>query len=506
MFIYQPSTPAKVTKSVMNRPLNRGVQQAIDHVAKGWIPVNPALLKEVQEKLNDGEYKKEPQKLVEDLKKDPGLFVHAARNIKSVVEDVRAGVDPLAELATLEEEKLKRIFSVSEKQISSHRLRDMNSTQALRLQHSVISSRAAEAMAGKVEINSDVAFSAAMIRQLGHNLVAWNYPDIYTRALVLEKTKGTDLNFELKKLLGVSPIQIASKFANEWSLKPELRAVVAPAREAMQTGGSEEEEEESRIDLGKLCQMSELFAQANDPEHYPAAREKWKYVESQMPEIVSPDLFRQLEGPVGQVLSVCEEYLEKKVLAPPYFAGQTAEEGISEFSKGLRQANIYLQRCPDDIKGKFAEVYQVIRDKKVSAEGLKILVDHVIPYCGFERGCLYVEEEGSFLKPVLRMGDLPLAKYRNVRIHENHPVANTLESNVPTKREGESVDGSMAVYISGSLGPSTRPAVLYLEIDDEESEREQNSFLTTFHAIRQCLVDCLGDSILPKEDKPRKTS
>ena len=140
-------------------------------------------------------------------------------------------------------------------------------------------------------------------------------------------------------------------------MTPEIRSVVSPPRDApgLQMDKSEAGDEGERMTLHKLCELSELFAQANDPEHYPAAREKWKDAEARMPQIITPDLFKEIEGPVQQIISVCEE-LAPKGLAPVYFHRQEPSDGMSQVGRALFLANSFVKRCPDYLVQKFASV------------------------------------------------------------------------------------------------------------------------------------------------------
>ena len=490
------------------RAPSRRVDQTIDHVSRGWVPVNPDVLKRVQDKLGDEAYRGDPLGLVQDLKSDPGLFIHAARSLKPLVEDVQTGIDPLEAIKKLEEEKLQKIFAISEKQISAHRLRDMRQTQALRLQHSVISSSAAVQMAQRVDLPANIAFSSAMFRQLGHNLIAWNYPEIYTRAVSGQRTRKQDLDLELKKYLGVTPLQIGAKFATDWNICPEVRATLAQTPPPGSIGArpvhEQEMNEEGRITLSRVCALSELFAQANDPEHYPAAKEAWQQAEASLPDIIDPRFYQDLLQPVARTLAVYDAFAPKE-LEPTYFPREKIEDELSERARSLFNANVSLRRLPDQLKEKFTAVYAMIRDGNLAVDGLRLLVDEVVPKIGFLRGCLYLVDQKSLnLIPQLRMGDKSLSSYRVVRIHENHPVAQSLASPIPFKQEGEGVDGSSSTHIAGALGAGNKPGVLYLEVDTLFMDDARLSPVLGFQVVRQCLLDCLGSSVQEKFGPPAK--
>lgn len=56
VFIYEPPQSDRKVKSVEGHAPSRRVDQTINHISKGWFPINGEILKAVQEKLNDGAY------------------------------------------------------------------------------------------------------------------------------------------------------------------------------------------------------------------------------------------------------------------------------------------------------------------------------------------------------------------------------------------------------------------------------------------------------------------
>lgn len=499
MFIYQPPEPERKVKSTEAPSLNRRLEETIDHVAKGWIPVNPQVLKQVQEKIGEGVYRSNPASLVADLKNEPGLFLHAVKNLKQLAADTTAGMDPVVEILKLEEEKLRKIFSVTERQISAHRFRDMRKIQAVRYQHSVISARAAELIAPKVQLSGDLAFTSSLLRQLGHYLVSWNYPDIYARAASAQRTKGASLELELTKYLGISPLQIAAKFASSWNLHPDLKLTVAPPRRAvaapqreepllLESGGS------PRMTLQKLCEVSELFAQANDPENYPQASKEWASIGKTLQDELGSGFAAEIKEAVISSISLTDANMPQP-LDPPFFKRPAAESPLSPRARQLISANTFLRRCPERVQKGLMQVYEQISQAAVCVDGLRLLVDKVTPQAGFLRGCLYVLEQNSLtLRPVLRIGDAALSAYPHIAVFENSPIAEALYTSVPLKQEGKSVTGTRVLQICGPLGSPKRPGVLYLELGGDEIDGIGHGSFICFQAVRQALLDCLGDS------------
>lgn len=75
---------------------------------------NPVALKQIKEQLDGHMDEVARQTIIEKVKSDPGLFVFCARNIKQHVENFEGGLNPIEALRTLEDEKLHKMFSVTD--------------------------------------------------------------------------------------------------------------------------------------------------------------------------------------------------------------------------------------------------------------------------------------------------------------------------------------------------------------------------------------------------------
>jgi hypothetical protein len=478
---------------MVGRSTNRRADSSVEHMSKGGIPVNPAALKAVRDLVESGEWKKDPAGLLEAVKSDPGLFVYVAKNMKSLADEVREGVDPLAQLASLEQEKLVKLFHVSDRDVSTHRLRDATPAQMLRVQQAIISARAAEALGPKVDISADLAFSGAVLRQVGHSMIAWNYPDIYARALLHQRAKGANLDQELQKLVGMTPAQVGSRFAAEWNLSPELRWAVSgdsqrtPPHQIAPRGT----EVDGKLNLRDVCDLSELFAKANDPLHYPDAPEKWAEAERAIEESVGVSLPDAIAGAVQKSLAFISQ-VTQHALQTPFFRLPEKPNALSAEQRALIEANPYLRRCSDEVKLHFVPVYRLITKEGVSVEAIRELVDSAIPHLGFVRGCLYLyKPETGTLKPALRVGDLPLSAYPTLGENEHHPVAESLQSTVLLKSPFGPLNSNPGTHLYCALLGEKHRGVLHLEVAPEHEENPAYQATLLFNAVRQCILDCL---------------
>ncbi len=468
---------------------DRRTESTVEYLSRGGLPVNPAVLDGIKQKLQAGQFKENRNELIEDLKSDPSLYLYSAKHLHKFVDDVGSGIFPEATLRALSEENLARLFDVTEGEISIHRVRNISSAQALRLQHSIISSRTAETLAEKVEVNPEAAFSTALLRQLGLNLMAWNYPQQYAKALRTQKKGHGTIEEELERLLGVTPMEIAQRLASQWRLHPELRHGLEGRT------GSEKvaEGNPSRMGLSEICELAELFAKANDVTSYPGADEAWSTVEESVKREFGDEVFETVAGRIECSLERFEQCGMDR-FTPSFFERSETPEGDGGSPQLRLRTNPIVDRLPIASQNLIATMYNNLdHDTKVSVGALRVLVENVITQLGFLRGCLFVVDEGRRLvQPALRIGDLPLTSYPSSRLHQNNLITASVESIIPVMQRGLGVDGMGRLQVAGGLGATKPLAVLYLESDGEFFESTEHDPLAYFHCFRYCFMHSLG--------------
>lgn len=459
----------------------RQLESVTEHVLKGGLPVEPQFLSSVRSRVLAGEFNQDRTTLVREVKSDPGLYAHTARSLHSLIE-TSDGILPERELLRVPADTLRRVYDVSEAEVSTHKTREMSRAQALRLQSSIIASRTAEVLAPRAGLDADLGYSASFIRQLGLNYMAWNYPVQYARALEAQKHGRAQLDGELTRLIGISPLDLARRIAAEWHLHESVRAELSTSASSDSSNAST-----TALSLHEVCELADLFARANDSEHFPEAKRAWA---AQEPKITAR--FGDVRQAVAEKVSTTvARYHHPKVVAPTLLSQQTSSSyDASDFAS---QHNAYLRRCPPEIRQNFTRVYESIEESEgVSVEALRILVDEVIPAIGFLRGCVYLLDEiKRAINPALRIGDLPKSEYQSFKTHQNNLVTTSLDSTVPILQRGLTAGGKDALRVCGSLGSEKRPGVLYLELNERFFESTSHDPLLYFHAVRKALRDCL---------------
>lgn len=492
MFLFQPNTPERTISITRGPSLNRKVDTTIDHVDKGGLPVNAKVLDSIRQKIGAGVFNSDRASLVRELKTDPGLYIYSAKNLHRFVDAVGGGISPDEDLFRITNDNLVTLFDVSESDISVHKTRTMSAAQALRLQHSVISSNCADVMATKVHLNSGEAFSGALFRQLGLNLIAWNYPEQYRQALRAQKKGVATIEHELERLLGVRPVDIATRLTANWGIKTEIRKAVGAETSTFRNKQMEDPYNPNKLGLEEVCGLAELFARANDPEHYPDAEKSWHAAEESVKKTFGGEVISVVTKRVEGSLEKFEEVAPTKF--KPTLVPRVVREG-PHLTKGelLFNANTYVRRCPVEIANKFQDVYGLMQDNiKVSIESLKKLAEEVVLSVGFLRGCLYILDEGDLkINPALRFGDKGLNSYQSFRMHQNNLITASIDSQIPVMQQGKAIDDKVRTQLCGALGSARPQGVLYLELMNDFFESSVHDPLLYFHSVRIALMDCL---------------
>lgn len=476
---------------------SHALEDAVSYVTKGWFPVNTALLKEIKKKLKEGAYKDNNLALLDDLKNDLSLFTYCLRRMNEVVGQEERNNSPAELLTSIEIEKLQAMLDVSEDEISIHEFNPTMKPQAICLKHALISSCTAETLAEKADVDPRHSFLCASVRQLGLNLVAWNYPRIYANALTAIGHNEEDIDVALEKVLGFSPLQLGAKVALGWNTCKETQVAVGLGEvDPDETADAKASESEAGEKIRHLCEIGETIAKVNDPEHFPKAVKQWERVFSEV---------KQYLGPRG--MSIIAERLDKSTahyrdISPALFKiDVTPDKNVqlaqAQYTAKLFENNQNLRKLACELRDKFKAAYEEMVKGDLSPQALRILVSDIIPALGFTRGCIFLmDSERMMLVPMLRVGDAPLSRYRPLSCSDLgeslHPVVQCLNYSAPIIQENVVLYGDQVSHVTGTFGNREKSGVLYLEMSERLVAADRQELIIYFKAVRQCLNDCLN--------------
>lgn len=475
------------------RDTRKETEEAVQHVLRGWFPVSRQVLDRIKLRAAEGDYSKHPRALFEDLKQDQALFTLCLRQLEILVPEDLRGESPAQILSSLEQEKLTRLLAIPDSALSTHSIDPNSKPHSMRIRHSVISASTVEALAEGAHIDTGKAFLCASVRQLGLNLVAWNYPRIFAKALATV-SKGTDtLEEALFKVLGYSPLQLGIRAAVGWSEAPEIALALGAETEAdASTVGSSP----SAVVIKRFCEVGELVAQANDPEHFPSAAARWSSVVRELTDQLGPNALELVQAKIeanGEAYFAASNGAFKADLT----GERNVKVALTQLGTRLLEQNTYATKCPATLQEKFRSVYQAVIPGQASPTAVKFLVDEVIPALGFMRGCVYlVDHRKAQAVPMLRIGDVALDRFKALNCSQSgaqaHPVIEALSYSAPIVQENAFVHGDRVSHVTGTFGGREKTGVLYLEMTRELSGMDRQLALTYFKAVKQALNDCLN--------------
>lgn len=481
----------------------RRLKEAAKYVSRTWFPVNTEILKRIQGKLDDGSYANRKDSFINDLKSDFSLLAHCLRKMEGVVTADQVSQNPIDTLRQLEIDQLKSLVSTTDSEISSHRFDEIREVQALRLRHSLISAGAAEVLARNTKQDPDVAFSCAMLRQLGYMLVAWNYPGSFQKALAAVLSTGNNIEHELAKVVGFDPALLGYEVTLHWNKNLEIGAALGWNRDLAASGvssfpesleRSESKREANRI--ARYCELGETIARVNNQAHYPQAVQEWRTAEQEIQGILGENGVRIISD---HVRGLCRVFVSvsSEIFGAEVSPDLTVKKANTAFIARLMEENSYVKRCPKSMQTHFQEVYEHIMQGQVSSEGVNLLVGKLIPSAGFVRGCIYLLDTGKAqLVPRVRIGDSNERQYKPVPCSasgdRSNPISEAFHCATPLKQEKAFLHNDIVSHVSGRFGNNDRGGVLYLELSERLLVQENHVALVYFKAIRQCLDHCLN--------------
>ena len=471
------------------------MERAVEHVNNMWLPVNPELLQKIQGNLSGGVYDNAIDLLVSDLRGDSALFLFCVREMAALLRTAGTVDQHSFDLSALLEhagiEQLKRILQAPDAQISSHSLDNLSSVQRGRLQEMLVSIAASEELAQHSGLKSENGHTAALLRQLGLALIAWNYSEAYHQAVAAARS-GETLDDALSRLLGFSPSLLAIRVLESWGMAQDTVALVDPTLLDEKNSGSAESYSIIKT-LVSITQVGEALARANDPQTHSSAELDWSDALDALSERIGPD-----------ALSKIRERMEKRAshyvkALPHIFRGgfilDPEAHSHSLRASGALSSNPFIDRASESLKIRLQRLYRNIDRLHLQSENLRLVAHEIIPLSGFPRGCIYTIDPGTFkLVPRLEIGNAKLKQfsalaYSNTAAKPSIVLA-AFQQSTPLMQPGCGRDGLPVDCHAMVLGFGQRVGVLYLESAPTKStERAQRT--TDLKALVWAVNDCL---------------
>jgi hypothetical protein len=458
---------------------NRRIERALQHVVRPWFPINQDVLTSIRKGLDEGTYATAPQQLLNDLKGDFALFTFVVKElgILAMQEKVDSKIlnNPVELIRWGGSDRIKDILAPDKKLPATHSLHWSEPFQVARLRETAVIASTAAVLSEKKDLDPEVGFSRGVIREIGLNLIAWNYPTLYSKVLNNLKPDAS-LDEELSKELGFTPSLLAMRV-----LRPE---------NPDQPEGNLRPEETSWAAYDELCEVGEALARAENPETYPSAQNDWQKANKYLTE----------NAGTGALELIKERAVEQSKNYP-----EALPEGFNSLENFNPKRNIDVHErmkaviadqdfrlCPPHVQEALRTLYNEIDGYAVNKSAIQTLLKSIIPQAGFTGGCVFViDPSTASLKPRTIIGQVNLRAITNVSLDPGDLAVAALGTHETLFDLKEDAQPQPLEGIYSALGEQRKVGVLYLESPKSTHEDPAGKTIGTYNILKKALCDVL---------------
>ena len=458
---------------------NRRIERALQHVVRPWFPINQDVLTSIRANLDSGAYATTPPQLLNDLKGDFALFTFVVKElgIQAMQQKIDSKIlnNPVELIRWGGPDRIKEILAPDKKLPSTHSLHWSEPFQVARLRETAVIASTAAVLSEKKDLDPDVGFSRGVIREIGLNLIAWNYPTLYSKVLNNLKADST-LDEELSKELGFTPSLLAMRV-----LRPE---------NPDQPEGASPPEEAGWAAYDELCDVGEALARAENPETYPSAQNDWQKANQYLTENAGTgalDLIKE------RAIEQSKKYQEALPEVFNSLENFNPKRNIDVHQRmGAVIADEDFRLCPPHVQEALRTLYNEMDGYAVNKAAIQTLLKSIIPQAGFTGGCVFViDPSTASLKPRTIIGQVSLRAIQNVTLDPGDLAVAALGQTEPLfdLKDDDSTTPLEGIY--SSLGGQRKVGVLYLETPKHLNEEPAGKTIGTYNIIKRALCDVL---------------
>jgi hypothetical protein len=457
---------------------SRRIDRALQHVSKPWFPMNPEVLKRVRDGLEQGTLSGDFNLLFSELKSDFALFTFIVKELsqKAVLQGVPQATigNPIELIRWGGADAVRAILDEQQKIPSIHSLQWSEPFQVQRLRETAIIATTASELSKHRNLDPELAFSRGVIREIGLNLIAWNYPSVYSKVLN-SLTAGQSLDDELAKELGFTPALLAMRL-----FRPDRAGDSTAEDDSLQGWATYDE----------LCEVGEALARAEHPDTYPSAENDWKVAKTFLSETIGEQAITIIRD---RALENSKHYQKS---LPEVFGTLSAFNPEKQIDRHKRVSRALDERllsfCSENVQQALKQWYTELSNDSVNKILVGRLLKDIVPEVGFTGGCVFVVDPSSLsLKPRTLIGKVQMRTIANVALEPGDPAVAALSSTEPVIKLSEKTDAAHVAGIYCALGSRKKIGVLYLEVLHATHQQPTEKHLGLFHLVRKALCDAL---------------
>ncbi|MEN9847163.1 MAG: hypothetical protein RIS36_2310 [Pseudomonadota bacterium] len=459
---------------------NRRIERALQHVVRPWFPINQDVLTSIRKNLDEGSYTSAPQQLLNDLKADFALFTFVVKElgILGMQEKIPQKIlnSPIELIRWGGLERMKDILAPDKKLPATHSLHWSEPFQVARLRETAVIASTAAVLSEKKDLDPEVGFSRGVIREIGLNLIAWNYPSLYSKVLNNLKPDST-LDEELSKELGFTPSLLAMRV-----LRPE---------NPDQPEGTFITDETSWAAYDELCEVGEALARAENPETYPSAQNDWEKANQYLTENAGTGALELIKERAVEQAKRYQEALPEVFNSLENFNPKRNIDVHARMKAVIADQDFRV--CPPHVQEALRTLYNVIDGYAVNKSAIQTLLKSIIPQAGFTGGCVFViDPSTASLKPRTIIGQVNLRAITNVSLDPGDLAVAALGAHGHLFDVKEDAQPLPLEGIYSALGEQRKVGVLYLETPKTANEEPEGRTIGTYNILKRALCDVLN--------------
>ena len=327
----------------------------------------------------------------------------------------------------------------------------------------------------KKDLDPEVGFSRGVIREIGLNLIAWNYPSLYSKVLNNLKPDST-LDEELSKELGFTPSLLAMRV-----LRPE---------NPDQPEGKPLPDETSWAAYDELCEVGEALARAENPETYPSAQNDWQKANQYLTENAGTGALELIKERAVEQARKYQEALPEVFNSLENFNPKRNIDVHARMKAVIADQDFRV--CPPHVQEALRTLYNEIDGYAVNKNAIQTLLKSIIPQAGFTGGCVFViDPSTACLKPRTIIGQVNLRAISNVSLDPGDLAVAALGTHGPLFDIKEDALPLPLEGIYSALGEQRKVGVLYLESPKTANEEPEGKTIGTYNILKKALCDVL---------------
>lgn len=456
----------------------RRLVRAASRVRDNWFPVQQGPLRNFLRSHLQHDSLPQLDELVTFIKNDLSLYLFSVLRLSAALDAVHEKPAVLSLRSLIERVGIREvmdILNIEGLHCSRLSFNDATGTATDRLQEAAIAAVVTESCARVHDLNSEEAYLAAVLRQLGIILIAWNYPGLYEEAL-LQHPDPTACSTWLESELGFAPRDLALQVCSSW-ISDESDISFRQYLDDQEFRACNEE-------LFHLCSLGEVLGHACFPQYYRANDHDLAEAFTQLDILGGPLLISQVQIAFQEIMEALYDAASE---AP--FPRRTIQ--LAEHWKPRRDS--YSSQFARNL----SDFSALLRYEKETRRLVHLFLSELVPSAGFSSAAIYsyVPEEIKLVRRA-SFGELaPGIEYEIVcETFAGDPgfIELAFESSRTLVQFSTGSNGQPVTGCAVSFGGSDRFGVLYLEFPDILADVESETLvLKQATALKRVLEDAL---------------